>query len=309
MVFVREIVSSLGGNERSGKGIGGGSREVGVPAPKPKLRASLDGAVTSVVVRAGAGTIFGSRGGWGGGCTEENPDCRGSLLSTGVLGALKPMNLGSIGRARRGSTAAGAVVDMRLVLRSELLAWCGDPDGTLDFRVELSSSSLLGGVLKGDTFRCPSDTGFVATSPRSGAGLMPRGFAGIFGLSARLTGGGIGDLGRAGGAGLIELAFSVAVGAFELRRCGDAGEDCLVEELLWCDTRSRTRAKALLSDRSGDLECALVKNGFGGEVGDSTLTDGVNCGDEPRYIDMGLFWFERVGDSEPLLGGPGVRGA
>lgn len=143
-------------------------------------------------------------------------------------------------------------------------------------------------MLKGDTFRCPREDGPVATRPRSPDGLIPRGLAGTFGLSARLMGGGIGDLGRVGGTVPLELVSSGFAGELESVRCGADGEDCLVEELLWCDTRSRTRAKEPLSNLSGDLECARAKSGFGGDVGDSTLTDGVNFGDEPRYRDIGL---------------------
>lgn len=54
-------------------------------------------------------------------------------------------------------------------------------------------SSLLGGVLKGDTFA--SMLAFPAcccgTSPTSSCATKGAGFAGIFGFSARLTGGGI----------------------------------------------------------------------------------------------------------------------
>lgn len=142
--------------------------------------------------------------------------------------------------------------------------------------------------MKGETFRCPSEDGAVATRLRSADGLIPRGFAGILGLSARLTGGGMGDMGRARGAVVLELAFSGATGELEVARCGADGEDCLVEELLWCDTISRTRTKDLSSSLSGDLDWARAKSSFGGDVGDSMLTEGVNLGDVPRCMDIGL---------------------
>lgn len=99
----RGTVSSRGGSGRSTMGDATGSREVGVPAPppKPKARASFaGGAVTGVNVRTGVGKLFTSRGGCGGGCAGEKPNCRGSLRSTGALGILKPIDLGSVGRGR-----------------------------------------------------------------------------------------------------------------------------------------------------------------------------------------------------------------
>lgn len=148
-----------------------------------------------------------------------------------VFGALNPISLGSVGRGRCASVVTGAAIGTRPGLLPGRFAGGGDAEALL-FRVRSSSSSLLGGVLKGDTLRCPIEDAAVAIRPRSAEGLIPRGLAGIFGLSARLTGGGMGDLGRAGGCMLLELTFSGAAGETESLRCGADGEDCLVEELL-----------------------------------------------------------------------------
>lgn len=62
--FVRGgMVSNRGGSGLSVDGREGGSREVGVLAPKPRERASFVGVDPSVTVRTGVGTLFSSRGG------------------------------------------------------------------------------------------------------------------------------------------------------------------------------------------------------------------------------------------------------
>lgn len=65
---------------------------------------------------------------------------------------------------------------------------------------------------------------------------------------------------------------------------------------------SRTFAKGVLSIRSGDLEELRSKKVRGGDRGDSTLTDGVNCGEDWSIIDMGRLWPGLGGDSVPLVG-------
>jgi len=75
------------------------------------------------------------------------------------------------------------------------------------------SSSLLGGVLKGETRRSLNGAeGFVVKfeSGTFGIGPMFCGLAGILGLSARFTGGGTGDLGRARLIGFGSAPNSVA---------------------------------------------------------------------------------------------------
>lgn len=62
---------------------------------------------------------------------------------------------------------------------------------------------------------------------------MLRGLAGILGLSALLTGGGMGDFGRSGNVVLFGITGgSGTSGGVALVLWVPAGEDCLVEELL-----------------------------------------------------------------------------
>ena len=97
------------------------------------------------------------------------------------------------------------------------------------------------------------------------------GFAGIFGFSARLTGGGMGDFGRTSvltGAGLA-AEVGTSIGAVSTRSIPGVG--VLVEDLLLCcDTNSRTFARADISALSGDRDGLREKNVLGGDLGDST---------------------------------------
>lgn len=62
-------------------------------------------------------------------------------------------------------------------------------------------------------------------------------------------------------------------------------------------------------DRSGDLDIPLLKKyPFGGDLGDSTVTEGVSCGDEPICMDIGRLWRPFEGDSDRDNGPCGVRG-
>jgi hypothetical protein len=144
-------------------------------------------------------------------------------------------------------------------------------------------SSLLGGVLKGETFA--SMLAFrpccCGTSPTRSCATSGAGFAGIFGLSARLTGGG------------IAVDFNVTVSSLDIMWSTwpwlgvespavwgvpgrvDARLEC-------CEIRSRTFA----TTRSGD-GVLVEKYPFGGDRGESIVTDGVNCGEPCICIDIG----------------------
>lgn len=142
----------------------------------------------------------------------------------------------------------------------------------------ICSSSLLGGVLNGETLRSLKNARGRVANPCSGVAAILIGFAGILGFSALLTGGGNGDFGRAGTTGPIEAGMVSAptCGMLLDRFDGADGEDCLEGEALCWETRSRTLPKALVSTLSGDLDCGRAKKDFGGEVGDSILTEGVS---------------------------------
>jgi hypothetical protein len=153
-------------------------------------------------------------------------------------------------------------------------------------------SSLLGGVLKGEIR--------ASTEGRRGSGCrilvggkeMALGFAGIFGFSARLTGGG------------AALGFSFCASGLEvsdrstLRARGSGVED----RLECCDMSSRTLPNGVLSTRSGDLEALRSKKVRGGDRGESTLTEGVSCGEDCNSIDMGRRCPGLGGESVPLTG-------
>jgi hypothetical protein len=53
------------------------------------------------------------------------------------------------------------------------------------------------------------------------------------------------------------------------------------------------------SKRSGDLE-PLLEAGFvlGGDFGELTVTDGVSCGVEPKFIDIGRLCVFLEGDAD-----------
>ena len=100
---------------------------------------------------------------------------------------------------------------------------------------------------------------------------------GIFGFSALLTGGGFAAATVRGGPAAFILCSATSA----------LGVDGRVEDLLeCCEMRSLTLLRGVLSFRSGDLDVLLAKKFRGGELGDSTLTDGVNLGDDPLSIDM-----------------------
>lgn len=67
-------ISCLGGDGRSCSGSGGGWRDVGVLAPKPRSRASRVGTFTGGAKRAGEGVALLSRLVCGGSGAEEKPN-------------------------------------------------------------------------------------------------------------------------------------------------------------------------------------------------------------------------------------------
>ena len=65
----------------------------------------------------------------------------------------------------------------------------------------------------------------------------------------------------------------------------------------------------LFSSRSGDRDAPLLeKSPLGGDFGDSTVTEGVSCGDEFICIDIGRLWRPFEGDPDRDNGPSGVRG-
>lgn len=121
-----------------------------------------------------------------------NPRVRGSLFSelTGLLE--NPRNRASFCLSTVWSTA-GAEAKGATGLTG---ATPGSPDLSTLIRVcgsglrEGELSSLLGGVLKGETFASKEGRRASGFRPIFGGKGMVVGLAGIFGLSARLTGGG-----------------------------------------------------------------------------------------------------------------------
>lgn len=118
--------------------------------------------------------------------------------------------------------------------------------------------------------------------------MMFSGFAGIFGFSARFTGGGgplAGDIERMPEGAAVEMILSGLLSRVSTPAPGDGG---LVDALLeFADINSLTLLKGVTSTRSGDRDRLLPKKVRGGDFGDSTLTAGVNCGEEPICIDIG----------------------
>lgn len=87
--------------------------------------------------------------------------------------------------------------------------------------------------MKGETLLCLKTGPDLEVKATSAAGLMLRGFAGILGLSALLTGGGIGDFGRGGAAVLLAMDKDSGSTTFEFSTLREApGEGCLDEDLL-----------------------------------------------------------------------------
>jgi len=103
------------------------------------------------------------------------------------------------------------------------------------------------------------------------------GFAGIFGFSARLTGGGMGDLGRGGipNGGAFAVKPAASVGAVSERSTPGVGV-LTGDLLLCCDTKSRTLASAEFSTLSGERDGLRLNNPLGGDLGESTWTAGVS---------------------------------
>lgn len=138
-------------------------------------------------------------------------------------------------------------------------------------------SSLLGGVLNGETrasIEARRASGFKALVIVFAAGrTIAAGFAGMRGLSARLTGGGLaGDFDSS-----ISCTLATALEVSErsvLDPRGEAGRDDA--RLDCCEMSSRTFANGVLSRRSGDREALRSKYVRGGDLGESTLTDGVS---------------------------------
>jgi hypothetical protein len=84
-----------------------------------------------------------------------------------------------------------------------------------------------------------------------------------------------------------------------------------VEERRDCfDTRPWTLFNvALFNSRSGDRDVPRLKRSpLGGDFGDSTVTEGVSCGDEFICIDIGRLWWPLEGDPARDNGPSGVRG-
>ncbi len=149
----------------------------------------------------------------------------------------------------------------------------------------------------------------LASKPVSEGALIVCGFGGIFGFSARLIGGGIGDFGRV----IVVVGPALTVDVPEIIGGVSArsrpGVGALVGDLLLCcETRARTLPKADVSTLSGEREGLRAKKPLGGERGESTCTAGVSCGEDPTSIDTGRLGFDREGESEPLFAEPGVGG-
>jgi hypothetical protein len=72
-----------------------------------------------------------------------------------------------------------------------------------------------------------------------------------------------------------------------------AGEAILLE---CCETRSFTLPIGDVSALIGDAWVPFAKYDRGGDRGDSTLTDGVNCGEDCMTIDIGRLWPDFGGD-------------
>jgi len=97
------------------------------------------------------------------------------------------------------------------------------------------------------------------------------GFAGIFGFSARLTGGGTGDLGRGPIPNGEGLAVKPAASTGTVSERSTPGVGVLTEDLpLCCDTKSRTLVNAELSTLSGERDGLRLNNPRGGDLGEST---------------------------------------
>lgn len=134
---------------------------------------------------------------------------------------------------------------------------------------------------------------------------MVVGLVRIFGLSARLTGGG------SFAEGFVvstapepsTVVLSIAIEESDRSPLEARGVGGRLEALLeCCEMSSRTFAKGVLSTRSGDLEELRSKKVRGGDRGDSTLTEGVNCGEDCKSMDMGRLWPGLGGESVPLVG-------
>lgn len=140
-------------------------------------------------------------------------------------------------------------------------------------------SSLLGGVLKGDTLASTEGRRSSGSRVAGGGMAIVTGFAGIFGLSARLTGGG-----ALTGCLTAFMVSESSPPSFETASPGSTGSTLgrrglggLLEDLLECwEMSSRTFPKGVLSIRSGDREELRSKKVRGGDLGESTLTEGVN---------------------------------
>lgn len=68
-----------------------------------------------------------------------------------VLGALNPIILGSVGRRRGLSVVTGTIEEIGTLVLVKISTERRGTAGLLTFLAEAPSSSLLGGVLKGDT--------------------------------------------------------------------------------------------------------------------------------------------------------------
>jgi hypothetical protein len=187
--------------------------------------------------------------------------------------AEKPINRASRGRKGTGAeTGGGILFDSDGVIGIDCVVGKGmTGSGLRDGEL----SSLLGGVLNGDT-RVACIEGRLASGWRifvEGVVIDP-GLTGILGLSALLTGGGTAFCFSSCTTGFPPSMSTLlcTVGWIGLGALGP-GVDARLE---CCDTNSRTLPNGVLSIRSGDREALRSKYVRGGDRGDSILTDGVS---------------------------------
>jgi hypothetical protein len=313
----------LGGGARTTCRCGGicevcsgiGSREVGFAA-KPKVLGSLaarGGPAGGGLLRICSETCLCAGGG-----VAENPRLRGSRADGRSLKVLALAGIGACGRSTelrespaerprpRGSRGGAVTVrEKPAVLASfiveTLLGFGSEGSFCKDCEISWAAgglrepglSSLSGGVEKGDNRASEEGRRFVgckATASLTGICRVPVGFAGIFGFSARFTGGGAFDVVAEPGedsAGACWLSQTVASLGVE------AG---LAARLACCDTKSLTLPKGVTSGSTVGESATGAGNDLGGDRGDSMFTEGVSCGEDCKTMDMGRLWPNLGGD-------------
>lgn len=214
-----------------------------------------------------------------------------SLEGSGTgRGLATPGSLASTDRGtdwpKRGDFSAGGGRERGSGDSREGIGGFGDFSGrVLSTLADGGLSGLLGGVLKGETLSSKELRSCVAASAPPSNWEMFAGFAGIFGFSALLTGGG------------TEVLFAFPTGETSLAGRGASTEppdgefgvfgrenerDGLCHEADLGETSEAPR----FSEDQCSPPCR-TSTPRGGERGESTVRTGVRCGEDPICMDIG----------------------